>query len=150
MLAKAPFKVHRLLTDNDQAFTDRLASRRSTLRRASAPVGTPPADQRHGRAFLNRLHGSFNGRISEVLATHRFESSLGAGAAPCSATATCTITPFRKKRSGISIGINDGSVARQRVLHLHVHFISRHQDDVADPQAGRSAHPAGRESLLSF
>lgn len=47
VLAKAPFKVHRILTDNDKAFTDRLTKR--------APTGAPPANQRHGRA-LQRVH----------------------------------------------------------------------------------------------
>ncbi len=80
VLAKVPFKVHRILTDNDKAFTDRLSKR--------APTGEHPFDQlcaeagaehrlspvRHPQT--NGMVERFNGRISEVLATHRFNSAL--------------------------------------------------------------------------
>ena len=80
VLAKVPFKVHRILTDNDQAFTDRLSKR--------APTGQHPFDQlcteagaEHRlipvrRPQTNGMVERFNGRIGEVLATHRFDSAL--------------------------------------------------------------------------
>lgn len=80
VLAKVPFKVHRILTDNDKAFTDRLSKR--------APTGEHPFDQLCAKAGAehrlspvrrpqtNGMVERFNGRISEVLATHRFDSAL--------------------------------------------------------------------------
>jgi len=80
VLARVPFKVHRILTDNDKAFTDRLSKR--------APSGEHPFDRlcteagaehrlipvRHPQT--NGMVERFNGRISEVLATHHFNSAL--------------------------------------------------------------------------
>ncbi len=37
---------------------------------------------------------------------------------------------------GYNIGINDGPVAGQTVLHLHVHLIPRYAGDVPDPRGG--------------
>ena len=37
---------------------------------------------------------------------------------------------------GYNIGINDGPVAGQTVLHLHVHLIPRYQGDQVDPRGG--------------
>jgi diadenosine tetraphosphate (Ap4A) HIT family hydrolase len=37
---------------------------------------------------------------------------------------------------GYNIGINDGEVAGQSVLHVHLHLIPRHGGDVADPRGG--------------
>lgn len=80
VLAKVPFKVHRLLTDNDKAFTDRLSKRAPTgehpFDRICAEAGTEHrlAPVRHPQT--NGMVERFNGRISEVLATHRFDSAL--------------------------------------------------------------------------
>ncbi|KAB7619390.1 IS481 family transposase, partial [Alkalilimnicola sp. S0819] len=80
VLAKVPFKVHHVLTDNDKAFTDRLSGR--------GPTGTHPFDRicsgagaEHRlipvrRPQTNGMVERFNGRISEVLQTHRFDSRL--------------------------------------------------------------------------
>ncbi len=37
---------------------------------------------------------------------------------------------------GFNIGINDGPIAGQTVLHLHMHLIPRFEGDVADPRGG--------------
>lgn len=37
---------------------------------------------------------------------------------------------------GFNIGINDGLVAGQTVMHLHIHLIPRYQGDCADPRGG--------------
>jgi diadenosine tetraphosphate (Ap4A) HIT family hydrolase len=37
---------------------------------------------------------------------------------------------------GYNIGVNDGTVAGQTVMHLHVHLIPRFAGDVADPRGG--------------
>jgi len=37
---------------------------------------------------------------------------------------------------GFNIGINDGPVAGQTVMHVHIHIIPRRQGDVADPRGG--------------
>ncbi|EAR22704.1 IS481 family transposase [Nitrococcus mobilis] len=77
---KAPFRIHRLLTDNDKAFTDRLqgkhrqASGEHRFDRLCAELGIEHrlAPVRHPQT--NGMVERFNGRISEVLATHRFDS----------------------------------------------------------------------------
>jgi diadenosine tetraphosphate (Ap4A) HIT family hydrolase len=38
--------------------------------------------------------------------------------------------------AGYNIGINDGPVAGQTILHLHVHLIPRYHGDQADPRGG--------------
>ncbi len=37
---------------------------------------------------------------------------------------------------GYNIGINDGEVAGQTVMHLHVHLIPRYKGDTEDPRGG--------------
>ena len=78
--AKAPFRIRKLLTDNDKAFTDRLHSK------ARQPTGEHVFDRlcdqngiehrlspvRHPQT--NGMVERFNGRIGEVLASHRFDS----------------------------------------------------------------------------
>ena len=78
--ARAPFRIRQLLTENDKAFTDRLQSKRR------APSGEPVFDKPCAEAGsehrlplvcrpqTNGMVGCFNGRISNVLASHRFDS----------------------------------------------------------------------------
>ena len=37
---------------------------------------------------------------------------------------------------GFNIGVNDGEMAGQTVMHAHVHVIPRYRDDVADRHRG--------------
>jgi diadenosine tetraphosphate (Ap4A) HIT family hydrolase len=37
---------------------------------------------------------------------------------------------------GYNIGINDGVMAGQTVMHLHIHFIPRYKGDSSDPRGG--------------
>lgn len=37
---------------------------------------------------------------------------------------------------GYNIAINDGTVAGQTVMHLHIHLIPRYQGDIDDPKNG--------------
>ena len=37
---------------------------------------------------------------------------------------------------GFNIGINDGILAGQTVMHLHIHIIPRYTGDVDDPRGG--------------
>lgn len=37
---------------------------------------------------------------------------------------------------GFNIGINDGLVAGQTILHLHIHIIPRYKGDMPDPRGG--------------
>jgi diadenosine tetraphosphate (Ap4A) HIT family hydrolase len=37
---------------------------------------------------------------------------------------------------GYNIGINDGMVAGQTVMHLHIHVIPRYEGDCVDPRGG--------------
>lgn len=37
---------------------------------------------------------------------------------------------------GFNIGINDGAVAGQTVMHLHIHLIPRYAGDTSDPRGG--------------
>jgi transposase InsO family protein len=83
VLRHAPFKVHRLLSDNDKCFTDRFSA---TGQRT--PTGNHPLDRLCHQAGIqhrlirprhpqtNGMVERFNGRISEVLATTRFDSRL--------------------------------------------------------------------------
>ena len=45
---------------------------------------------------------------------------------------------LQKERNpdGFNIGINDGVVAGQTVMHLHIHLIPRYAGDVPDPRGG--------------
>jgi IS30 family transposase len=82
MVAKAPFKVHKILTDNGKEFTDRFCT---TGERT--PTGNHVFDRvckRNGiehrlikprHPQTNGMVERFNGRIGEVLATRRFDSS---------------------------------------------------------------------------
>ena len=77
---KAPFRIRKLLTDNDKAFTDRLQSKQRQ------PSGAHVFDQLCDQAAIehrlspvrrpqtNGMVERFNGRISDVLASHRFDS----------------------------------------------------------------------------
>ncbi len=79
---KAPFTIEKLLTDNGKAFTDRFSRGGS-----SGPSGRHPVDRychtqgiEHrliapGRPQTNGMVERFNGRISDVLATRRYDSS---------------------------------------------------------------------------
>ncbi len=82
VVAKAPFKISKLLTDNDKAFTDRFSAAGERK-----PTGNHVFDKiceehriehrlippRHPQT--NGMVERFNGRISEVLATTRFDCS---------------------------------------------------------------------------
>ncbi len=37
---------------------------------------------------------------------------------------------------GFNLGVNDGEMAGQKVMHAHVHVIPRYRDDAADPHRG--------------
>jgi diadenosine tetraphosphate (Ap4A) HIT family hydrolase len=37
---------------------------------------------------------------------------------------------------GFNIGINDGTVAGQTVMHMHIHLIPRYAGDTSDPRGG--------------
>lgn len=37
---------------------------------------------------------------------------------------------------GFNIGVNDGAVAGQTVMHLHIHLIPRYAGDTEDPRGG--------------
>ncbi len=77
--AKAPFKIQKLLTDNDSAFTDRFTQK------DRRPSGAHPFDQQCQQAGIehrlcpprhpqtNGMVERFNGRISDILATTRFD-----------------------------------------------------------------------------
>lgn len=82
LVAKAPFRISKLLTDNDKAFTDRFSAageRKATgdhifdKRCAEHEIEHRLIPPRHPQT--NGMVERFNGRISEVLATTRFDSS---------------------------------------------------------------------------
>lgn len=82
VIAKVPYRIHTLLTDNDKAFTDRI-----TISGPRQPTGNHIFDRlcsQHNidhrlipirRPQTNGMVERFNGRISEVLATTRFKSA---------------------------------------------------------------------------
>jgi transposase InsO family protein len=82
LVAKAPFKIHKMLTDNDKAFTDRFSTAgerkptgnhlfdKACLKHNIEHRLIPP---RHPQT--NGMVERFNGRISDVLATTRFDSA---------------------------------------------------------------------------
>ncbi|XZG71924.1 IS481 family transposase [Chitinibacteraceae bacterium HSL-7] len=76
----APFNVHTLLTDNGSEFTDRLfnkqkqASGEHECDQLCAALGIEHRLTKPRHPQTNGMVERFNGRISEVLATHRFES----------------------------------------------------------------------------
>jgi hypothetical protein len=82
LIAKAPFNISKVLTDNGKEFTDRFCT---TGERK--PTGNHPFDQvcaahdidhrliKAKRPQTNGMIERFNGRIAEVLATTRFDSS---------------------------------------------------------------------------
>jgi len=81
LVAKAPFKIVKLLTDNDKAFTDRF-----TAGGERKPTGEHLFDLECARHSIehrlikprtpqtNGMVERFNGRIAEILATTRFDS----------------------------------------------------------------------------
>jgi transposase InsO family protein len=82
-----PIKITKLLTDNGKEFTDRLFASRER-----APSGNHEFDQlcqelgiehrltKPRTPKTNGMVERFNGRISDVLKTHRFNSREGSGA----------------------------------------------------------------------
>ena len=42
----------------------------------------------------------------------------------------------RHNPQGFNIGVNDGQVAGQTVMHAHIHIIPRYSGDSADPRGG--------------
>lgn len=78
--AKAPFRIRKLLTDNDKAFTDRLQAkdRQPSGKHVFDRLCTETAIEHRfspvRRPQTNGMVERFNGRISEVLASHRFDS----------------------------------------------------------------------------
>ena len=40
------------------------------------------------------------------------------------------------KPDGYNVGINDGEVAGQSIMHLHIHLIPRYKGDVENPRGG--------------
>jgi transposase InsO family protein len=81
VIQAAPFKIQKLLTDNGKEFTDRFTSQGER-----EPTGCHPVDQLCAKAQIdhrlipprrpqtNGMVERFNGRISEILATHHFDS----------------------------------------------------------------------------
>ncbi|MBR9702608.1 HIT family protein [Candidatus Woesearchaeota archaeon] len=43
---------------------------------------------------------------------------------------------LKKKPQGYNIGINEGTVAGQTIMHLHIHMIPRYKGDVENPVGG--------------
>ncbi|RZU99603.1 IS481 family transposase [Spiribacter vilamensis] len=78
--ARAPFRIRKLLTDNDKAFTDRLhhkrrqPTQRHVFDRLCEREGIEHRLSPVRHPQTNGMVERFNGRISEVLATHRFDS----------------------------------------------------------------------------
>ncbi|MGK7297502.1 MAG: IS481 family transposase, partial [Candidatus Wenzhouxiangella sp. M2_3B_020] len=78
--AKAPFRIRKLLTDNDKAFTDRLQHKHRQpsgshiFDRLCTEAGIEHRLSPVRRPQTNGMVERFNGRISEVLASHRFDS----------------------------------------------------------------------------
>ena len=82
LLQAAPFKVQKVLTDNDKAFTDRFFAAGERK-----PTGTHPFDRlcrdhaiehrliKPRRPQANGMVERFNGRIAEILQTARYDSS---------------------------------------------------------------------------
>ncbi len=65
LIAAAPFTIAKVLTDNGKEFTDRVCAAQGTEHRLIKP--------KHPQT--NGMIERFNGRIAEVLATMRFDSS---------------------------------------------------------------------------
>jgi len=82
LIAKAPFTITKLLTDNGQEFTDRFYATGERIPPVPTPViGSAPntpsnsASSSPGGSQTNGMVERFNGRIADVLRTHRFDSS---------------------------------------------------------------------------
>lgn len=82
MIEKSPFKIQKVLTDNGKCYTDRFT--RSGERKPSGKHLFDQTCQQHGiehrlikprHPQTNGMVERFNGRISDVLATRRYESS---------------------------------------------------------------------------
>lgn len=46
---------------------------------------------------------------------------------------------------GYNIGVNDGAVAGQTIMHLHIHLIPRYAGDMDDPRGGVRGVIPGRQ-----
>jgi len=77
----APFRIHTVLSDNGSEFTDRLfnkqkqASGEHEFDRLCAALGIEHRLTKPRHPQTNGMVERFNGRIGEVLATHRFDSA---------------------------------------------------------------------------
>ncbi len=77
----APFRIRTVLSDNGSEFTDRLfnkqkqASGEHEFDRLCAALGIEHRLTKPRHPQTNGMVERFNGRISEVLATHRFDSA---------------------------------------------------------------------------
>jgi diadenosine tetraphosphate (Ap4A) HIT family hydrolase len=47
-----------------------------------------------------------------------------------------SVLRFKYNPDGFNIGINDGKVAGQTVMHLHIHIIPRYKGDMDNPEGG--------------
>ncbi len=81
VVKKAPFKMQTVLTDNGKSFTgrfmgagERKPSGRHAFDRTCQAHGIEHRLIKLGRPQTNGMVGRFNGRISDVLATRRYES----------------------------------------------------------------------------
>jgi len=81
LIGKAPFKIRKVLTDNGKCFTDRFTSRGERKPTGHHPFDIACAQHRvehrlirPGHPQTNGMVERFNGRISDVLATYRYES----------------------------------------------------------------------------
>ena len=82
LIEKAPFKIHKVLTDNGKEFTDRYCrtgerdpTGRHRFDRACEQSGIAHRLIKPRHPQTNGMVERFNGRIGEVLATTRFDSS---------------------------------------------------------------------------
>ena len=81
LLAAAPFKIAKVLTDNGKEFTDRFCASGEREPIGKHPFDTVCAERRIEHRLIKPAHPQtngmierFNGRIGEVLATRRFRS----------------------------------------------------------------------------
>jgi len=73
----APMKITRVLTDNGKAFTDRLFGRRKRVATGQHELDLLCAEHRLAPPMRPQTYGMverFNGRIEDILQSHRFRS----------------------------------------------------------------------------